>query len=439
MDEPRLRVGLVLSTSAIDVSLDGPFSVEADHGRVPLPAGMRLSARIVDDEIRVTATDGQEIGSGDGARFFPGPGGSFVVHGMTVGLQFHWEHAEDLRFKGRLVLERSDDGRIRVVNEVLLEDYLVSVVSSEMSATCPEALLRAHAVISRSWLVAQIEAAGRPVVAPPPPVDQDGILRIVRWYDRQQHAGFDVCADDHCQRYQGITRALTPTARAAVEATRGVFLVHDGAVCDARFSKCCGGLTEVFPAAWSDGDVPYLQSFHDQDPPSLTPVPDPDAFLRASPPAFCNCHDRALLERILPSLDHATQDFYRWQVTLTRDEVRDLATRKLGVDPGPVLALTPLERGPSGRVTLLEVRGEKRTIHVGKELEIRRMLSPTHLYSSAFVVDAGGEGFTLHGAGWGHGVGLCQIGAAVMAEKGYDHEAILRHYYRSTTLEKRYD
>jgi SpoIID/LytB domain protein len=319
-----------------------------------------------------------------------------------------------------------------------------------MSARCPEELLRAHAVISRSWLLAQLEGrtvgGGRPDAAPE---ERDGVLEIRRWYDREDHEHFHVCADDHCQRYQGVTRmasagAAVGAAVAAVEATRGLVLVLGDRVCDARFSKCCGGMTERFSAAWGDLELPYLQAFPDcpagEDPFRL-PLTDEDnveAFLRGAPLVWCNRADRALLERILPELDHGTERFFRWDVSLTTAAVRELLVGKLGLDPGPVQAIRPLERGASGRIVRLEVVGRDRCLHVGKELEIRRMLSPTHLYSSAFTVRREGETFHLHGGGWGHGVGLCQIGAAVMADHGCSYREILGHYYRGADLRQFY-
>lgn len=354
---------------------------------------------------------------------------SFAIDGVTIGIGFHWERKERQVFRGALRLLRRESG-LTVVNDVPLEEYVTSVVSSEMSATCPPELLKAHAVISRSWLKGP---AARAVVPPPPSASGE----LLRWYGREAHADFEVCADDHCQRYQGITKAISPAAAEAVRATAGEMLLYGGEVCDARFSKCCGGLTERYATAWDDAEVPYLVSFPD----GLDgPAPaDLEAFLRASPAAFCNTTDTALLARILPGFDQETRDFYRWTVTYGAAELGEIVAARLGVDLGPIVALEPLARGPSGRIFRLRITGGRGSLVVGKELEIRRALSRSHLYSSAFVVESetgtGGETrFVLRGGGWGHGVGLCQIGAAVMAERGFGYRAILAHYYPGTSV-----
>jgi len=393
----------------------------------------------VEDPTRATVAEGRSV------RLVPGtPDATFVVRGFRVGAAFHWEHSEDLRFTGGIDLAGAGGG-LDLVNEVPLERYLESVICSEMSPTAPEPFLRAHAIISRSWLLAQLSAP--PSTARPAAPDEGGpVVRRVLWYDREDHEGFDVCADDHCQRYQGVSRTVGGAPREAVQATRGQALVYDGAVCDARFSKCCGGATEVFSTCWGDEDRPYLQAFADRPGDGFVPLVD-EAQARdhvlGNPDAWCNTSDRALLERVLPTIDHGTRDFWRWSTSLTQEDARALVHGRSGVDTGPIRAITPLRRGPSGRISLLEIAGRDRTLHIGKELEIRRVLSKTHLYSSAFVVSSEGGGsvpdrFVLRGAGWGHGVGLCQIGAAVMAEHGHDHAAILAHYYRGATLERRY-
>lgn len=438
MIEPHLRVGLALDCNGVRLTLRGDWRLfvgERDAGPItgPLEVGPDWP--------------GTADHRGALLRLEPiSADAEAVVHDMTVGRAFHWQHEEDLVFQGVLTAAWRPNGLFDLVNEAPLEHYLESVVSSEMSARCPPALLRAHAVISRSWLLAQLEggAGGRRQTTQAAIVQgEDGALELRRWYDREDHAHFDVCADDHCQRYQGVTRAFTPEAAAAVAATRGQVLTSNDRVCDARFAKCCGGMTEVFASAWGDVEVPYLRAFADRDGPPdfelpLTHEAHAVAFIEGAPTAWCNTRDRALLERLLPDLDHETRDFYRWQERLSADKVRALVLQKAGVDLGPVLALTPLERGPSGRVVKLEIRGEAATLRVGKELEIRRLLSETHLYSSAFVVHREPGGFRLRGAGWGHGVGLCQIGAAVMADAGYEYGAILAHYYRGARLERRY-
>lgn len=454
MSEPRLRVGLVLARDRLSFRLDGLYRLVVDGDEAALARiGGRWRADIEDGAIRLWRHGASEPFA-TGRRLVLRPlvedQSSFLLHDMTVGVNFHWEHDEDLSFRGDLSLELRERG-MDGVNQVALEDYLLSVISSEMSARCPAALLEAHAVISRSWLLAQLEARGVAPIPPGKPEQRDDALHVLRWYDREDHEHFDVCADDHCQRYQGVTRAFTDEATAAVLATRGRVLVQDDKVCDARFSKCCGGVTELFSSCWGPDDPAYLQSFPDL-PAAETPAYEQPltmegharAFIEGAPPAFCNTQDRAVLEKLLPELDHDTRDFYRWDVELSQGELQDLLRRKLELELGAILAMEPVERGPSGRLIRLAIRGEKGSAVIGKELEIRRALSPTHLYSSAFVVravgDEGGvpDAFHLRGAGWGHGVGLCQIGAAVMAEQGYDFEAILGHYYRGAGLEKRY-
>lgn len=436
MTEPRIHVGLLLGADRAELALDGPHTLDG----VELPAA--LTATITPTGVRLRGPDGV-LAEGPELRLVPTTDGcTFLLREMTVGVAFHWEHTEDLRFHGAVRLV-ARDGALDVVNEVPLEPYLESVISSEMSGTSPASLLRAHAIISRSWLLAQLEHRGA-ATPPPPPREEDGVTLIVRWYDREDHVGFDVCADDHCQRYQGVTRQPDGRAARAVRETRGVVLTdRAGRVVDARFSKCCGGVTAPFETAWADDPQECLVSVPDLDgEPAHGPLTDEanaTAFIEGSPRAWCNTDDAVLLARVLPALDHGTRDFWRWEERLTQEAVRSLVRDKSGIDPGRVRALRPLARGPSGRIVLLEIEGEDRTLRVGKELEIRRLLSATHLYSSAFTVHPEGEGpvpeaFVLRGAGWGHGVGLCQIGAAVMAEAGHDHGAILGHYYRGAML-----
>jgi len=400
----NVAVGLMEGLPAVEVELLGEFTDQAGASTTP-------GRRRFDTETTLTPVDPDAS--------------AFALDEVTIGIGFHWERKERQVFRGALRILRRPAG-LTVVNDVPLEEYVASVISSEMSATCPLELLKAHAVISRSWLKGPA-AAG---IAPCGP-DEPG--EIVRWYGREAHPDFEVCADDHCQRYQGITKAVSSAVADAVGATAGEMLLFGGAIVDARFSKCCGGLTERYQTAWDDQEVPYLVSFPD----GLTePVPrDLDAFIRTRPAAFCNTADAVLLARILPGFDQETRDFFRWTVSYTAEELGDLIRARLGVDLGPITALEPLVRGPSGRIFRLRITGEHGALVVGKELEIRRALSRTHLYSSAFVVDRDAAGhFVLTGAGWGHGVGLCQIGAAVMAEKGFGYREILAHYYPGTTV-----
>ena len=342
---------------------------------------------------------------------------AFALPDVTIGIGFHWERKERQVFRGALRAVAATNG-LTLIDDVPLEEYVTSVISSEMSATSPLELLKAHAVISRSWLL-----GSRPTGAPRE--EDRGAGEVRRWYGREAHPRFDVCADDHCQRYQGITKAISPAAAEAVAATRGEMLRYEGAVCDARFSKCCGGITEVFATAWEDREVPYLPSVLDG---AAARPADLDAWIREDPPASCNTRDAALLARVLPGFDQETRDFHRWTVRYGRAELGSLVASRLGVELGPISALEPLARGPSGRIHRLRITGERGTVVVGKELELRRALSTSHLRSSAFVVDREPDAFLLRGAGWGHGVGLCQIGAAVLADQGIGYREILGRY-----------
>lgn len=364
----------------------------------------------------------------------------FVLHDVVIGVGFHWQRKENQTFRGALLFI-IEDGEVRAVNRLPVEDYLESVISSEMSATSSMEFLKAHTVISRSWLYAQLARRKR--------VEQ-GVLgwenkeEIVRWYAREDHTLFDFCADDHCQRYQGITRAVNPNVARAVRETCGIVLMYDGKVCDARFSKCCGGVTERFSACWENEDYGYLQAFRDV--PGNEPLPDLTTeegareWIENVPSSYCSTDDQKVLSQILNGYDRETNDFYRWKVEYSQDELSALLSERSGIDFGKVIDLQPVERAASGRIVRLRVVGSKRTVTVGKELEIRRWLSKSHLYSSAFVVDTFHEGnsvrFRLKGAGWGHGVGLCQIGAAMMGENGCSYSQILEHYYPGALLEK---
>ncbi len=360
------------------------------------------------------------------------PENHFTLYGVTIGVDFHWQRKEAQSFKGdlKLVIEQN---RLRAINNVSVEAYLFSVISSEMSATASLELLKAHAVISRSWLLAPIfngdEANHQPLHIIESPDE------IIKWYERDAHEGFDVCADDHCQRYQGITRAKSDNVRLAIESTSGLVLAENGKICDARFSKCCGGVTELFENCWANVPHNYLQRVVDNDSISYDLVPDltveknAQKWICSEYTSLCNSSDANVLSQVLNNYDQETQDFYRWRVEYTTDEVSRLIFSRSGIDFGTVIDLIPMQRGVSGRIIRLKIVGTKTTKIIGKELEIRRILSESHLYSSAFVVDKTESGFVLLGAGWGHGVGLCQIGAAVMGDKGYNFNQILSHYF----------
>ncbi len=374
-------------------------------------------------------------------------GATFTLRNVTIGISFHWERKEDQTFEGDLRLLPREDGTITAVNEIGVEPYLKSVISSEMSAEAPVELLRAHAITSRSWLVAMLERQqkGKNIGVPSQRSFQTE-SELIRWYDREDHTLFDVCADDHCQRYQGISKIISAAANEAVEATRGSFLISHHEICDARFYKACGGLTEQFENAWEDTPVPYLGTISDAPIhyPPLKTEEEARRWILSSPGAYCNTTDGKVLRQILPSFDQETTDFFRWKVEYGREELEHLISTKSGIDFGTLMDLVPVQRGPSGRLVKLKIVGSAKTLTVGKELEIRRWLSKSHLYSSAFVVDAerDAEGvpvrFVLHGAGWGHGVGLCQIGAAVMAAQGKKADEIVEHYFTGAKLEKLY-
>lgn len=367
---------------------------------------------------------------------------SFTLQDVTIGVNFHWERQEVQTFRGKLRL-LVHEGKIHVINELPVEDYLRSVISSEMSATSSLELLKAHAVVSRSWLFFQIQKKQRNRETNSNFFSfQRKKDEYIRWYDREDHTLFDVCADDHCQRYQGITREVAEAVSRAIDETHGLVLTNEEEICDARFSKCCGGISETFATCWNDEDIVYLQPVRDIEDstiPDLRIEENADKWIRQSPAAFCNTDDKQLLKQVLNSYDQETSDFYRWTVCYTKAEISTLVNKKTGEDFGEILDLIPIERGASGRLKKLQIVGTNKSMIIGKELEIRRILSESHLYSSAFVVDKDDAGnFTLIGAGWGHGVGMCQIGAAAMSEKGYEFTSILSHYYRNTVLKKIY-
>ena len=364
---------------------------------------------------------------------------TFLLKNVRIGIGFHWDRLEDQEFEGTLEIRDNADGTQTAINRLDVEDYLSSVITSEMSATSSLELLKAHAVISRSWVL-------RPIISPSTCTDKPDLSdpdRPVVWYERDAHEGFDVCADDHCQRYEGITRRdehpeAAANVQKAIDATRGQVLMYDGKVCDARFYKSCGGATELFENAWANEHYPYLEAVRDE---IGTPLPDltieenAQEFIRTSPSAYCNTTDARVLSQVLNNYDQETKDFYRWTVQYTAAELSDIIRERSGIDFGEILDLVPIKRGPSARLYEMQIVGSKRTMVIGKELEIRKWLSRSHLYSSAFVVDRNEQGdFILTGAGWGHGVGLCQIGAAVMADKGYTYEQILAHYFPGSEL-----
>ena len=438
MKEPEISVGIV-NAQEIHFTLNGNFfakgeTVSGDQAVSFSEGGILWNGNLYRE---LTFTPQEELNS-------------FSLYDVTIGINFHWERQETQIFLGTLKLV-VDEEKIVAINILPVEEYLTSVISSEMSANSSLELLKAHAVVSRSWLFAQIEKRkalkGK----------DEGFFSFIktkkeyiRWYDREDHTIFDVCADDHCQRYQGITKASNATVAEAVRATRGRLLMYGNKVCDARFSKCCGGATEEFEYCWEDKHYPYLSAVRDAEAEENRPLPDltkeeeAEHWIRKAPKSFCDTHDKKILSQILNNYDQETTDFYRWKVRYTQEELAELIRTNTKTDYGDIIDLIPVQRGPSGRICKLKIVGSLKTLTIGKELEIRRTLSQSHLFSSAFVVDKGEmkngvpQSFLLSGAGWGHGVGLCQIGAAVMGEKGYTYEEILLHYYKGADIRKFY-
>ena len=435
--EPIVSVGIV-SASKLCFSLNAPYTVcsleQCGKQVVELSEGRILWENNFYDELLFEPNDTQS---------------SFTLEDVTIGVNFHWERKEAQTFLGKLrfIVENNN---ICAINELPVETYLISVISSEMRATSSLELLKAHAVISRSWLLAQMEqrkAENSNAVKQPSLFKTDE--EIVRWYDREDHKHFDVCADDHCQRYQGITKAANKHVVEAIKQTAGEILTSRGEICDARYSKCCGGAVEEFQYCWENIRKPYLQALPDTMPdttslPNLTNEAVARQWILSSPNAFCNTTDQKVLSQVLNDFDQETTDFYRWIQIYSQAEVKQLLEEKLAMQFGDIIDLIPMERGKSGRIYRLKIIGTQRTLIIGKELEIRRALSKSHLYSSAFVVekvdikDGVPQQFIIKGAGWGHGVGLCQIGAAMMGVQGYRYDEILLHYYKSAEITKAY-
>jgi len=444
-EQPFVEVGIV-SGSRICFSLNSPYTANGE---------------VVEGEQVAEICDGGILWRGNRyseLTFLPcAADASFSLNDVVIGINFHWEQRETQTFVGSLRFV-VDDNKLCAVNRLPVERYLESVISSEMCATSSLELLKAHAVISRSWLLTQMKRrketrSNAASTAAFTKTEEE----LMRWYDREDHTLFDVCGDDHCQRYQGITRASTPQVAQAVRATEGEVLTNGGELCDARFSKCCGGATEEYQYCWENAPKEYLSTvldkprsqgegflFGDENMPDLTAEADAEQWIRAVPDAFCNTHDDRILSQVLNDYDQKTSDFYRWRVEYTQEELTEIIENTLQMTLGRIVNLVPLSRGKSGRIYRLRIVGTDKTYTIGKELEVRRTLSKTHLYSSAFVVDRQDiengipKRFILTGAGWGHGVGLCQIGAAVMSEQGYNYRQILAHYYRHAEIKKIY-
>lgn len=442
MQESVVRVG-IMSEVTISFELHGNYSTPGSEKIFNGKYNAELNSR------SIQISDGKGVSlENRQVEFRPADfaGSYFILKDVTIGIDFHWEQKEDQRFRGSLTLLQSENS-ILAINTLPIEEYLISVISSEMSATSSPELLKAHSVISRSWLIAQIEKSEE---VKKTDGEYNTIIEndneILKWYGREDHSLFDVCADDHCQRYQGITKAYTNEVENAVTQTQGLVLTYDDKICDTRFSKSCGGISEAFENTWEPVRHPYLTKVidgekdleeYDSD---LTNEAEADKWIRSNPPAFCNTNDKKILSQVLLDYDQETTDFFRWRIEYSQQEVRNLIESKSGIIFGNIMDLIPVERGVSGRLIRLRIVGSEKILTVGKELEIRKLLSTSHLYSSAFVVekeeikDGIPQKFILTGAGWGHGVGLCQIGAAVMAEKGYSYKDILMHYFWGAQL-----
>ena len=430
--EPKVSVGILWNEKI-------SFALNADYLCQGEIVSSENSAQLKDNQILWNGLLYKEL------LFEPqNDNASFTLKDVVIGINFHWERKEDQQFQGALKLI-VENNMITAINLIKVEDYLTSVISSEMSATASLELLKAHAVISRSWLLAQIEK-NKEIVAKNETYSTftETENEIIRWYDREDHTSYDVCADDHCQRYQGITRASKNIGivKQAIAETRGQVLISENKICDARFSKCCGGIFEEFQNCWEDIKFSYLAKRRDSesplDIPDLTQESESLKWIQTSPSAYCNTQDKKILGQVLNNYDQETVNFYRWQVSYSHEELSELVRKRSGIDFGIIEELIPIQRGTSGRLVKLKIIGSKKTLIIGKELEIRRILSTSHLYSSAFIVEKKDNMFILTGAGWGHGVGLCQIGAAVMGEKGYKYDKILLHYYIDATINELY-
>jgi SpoIID/LytB domain protein len=442
-EEPEICVGVV-SDRKINFELYGDFRV---FGSKEIFSGI-FAAEIINNVIVCKSTT-KNLEVTNEIIFEPTEpvSESFLIRDVVIGKSFHWERKEKQRFNYSLKLLR-DKENIIAINCIPLESYLVSVISSEMNAKSSLELLKAHAVIARSWVLAQVsglEKKKKKLV-----VSNENDVEQIKWYDKADHKLFDVCADDHCQRFQGVTKVTTQAVYDAVSLTRGIVLLSGNEICDTRYSKCCGGITETYENVWEPVEISYLQSVIDYkyEPENytldFTDEQKARKWIMGYPNSYCNTSDKKILTQILVDYDRETTDFYRWRIEYSQEEIANLIKKKTGVNFGQIIDLIPVERGKSSRITKLKIIGTKKTLTIGKELEIRRALSESHLYSSAIVIEKEGgekdipEIFILHGAGWGHGVGLCQIGAAVMAAKGHLFDEILLHYFAGVKISKTY-
>jgi SpoIID/LytB domain protein len=446
VNEPLISVG-ILTDNKVTFELYGDYNSNAIKKKL----NGRFIAEVINNEIVCKSADDKIISKNE-LFFEPGDitTDTFQIRDVTIGVKFHWERKEKQSFTGTLKLKKDSD-KLAVINIIPIEKYLTSVISSEMSAKSSFQLLKAHSIISRSWLLAQIEKSKSLKTSKSKYSSSfESSDEHIKWYDREDHKLFDVCADDHCQRYQGVTKVFTQVARDAVKQTQGIVLVSNDKICDTRFSKSCGGISESFENVWEPIKYDYLTSIYDYKFPPENFVTDFSseknsvAWIKGNPPSFCNTTDKKILSQVLLDFDQETTDFFRWKVSYTQDEISEIIKTKSEIDFGNIIDLIPVQRGKSSRLIKLKIVGSKKTVVVGKELEIRKFLSKSHLYSSAIVIEKSEiqngipKKFEIFGAGWGHGVGLCQIGAAVMAEKGHEFDEILLHYFKNAELKKIY-
>lgn len=431
-EEPKITVG-IMETDEIKGILEGEFYAES-MGPLKGP----FSAKIEEGRIHIFGPSPQILEFPHSIRLESSREALFTLISVPIGKGFHWERRVSCQFQGNLILRMTSQNRITVINEIPLEDYLTSVVASEMNSSLPIEFLKAHAMMARSWILSFLERKDRTQK-----IQREKILanrEVLRWYSQEGHDLFDVCAEDHCQRYQGLPKGKLHRIKEAIEETRGQVLLYHGQICDTRYSKACGGITENFETAWEDRSVPYLQSISDA-PFLFHPLrteEEVERWILSKPEAYCHIKEPTLIENILPELDQQTKDFFRWKVEYDQEELEEILREKSGHDFGILKEMIPLERGPSGRIKRLRIIGSKLNLMVGKELEIRRWLSRSHLLSSAFTIKREGSRWIFYGAGWGHGVGLCQIGAATMSLKGFSAETILKHYFKGVEIKKIY-
>lgn len=440
MLEPNVSIG-ILSAKEIRFDLYGDYCISGSDKKY----SGKLKAKIDNGRIKIIL-ESKEVFTLQEVTFVPDEleTESFLLRDVIIGKNFHWEKKENQRFRGQLTLIIENEN-ITAINVLPLEEYLLSVISSEMSSLSSIELLKAHAIISRGWLLAQLVKKNKKAVNEFA-TDEE----IIRWYDRDDHKNFDFCADDHCQRYQGILKNINDKAVTAVSKTRGLVLMHDNEICDTRYSKCCGGITESFENVWEPVNHPYLTSLVDykfeynDEENDLRKERLAEKWIKSNPQSFCNTTNQKILSTVLVNFDQSTENFFRWKVEYSQKELSQLVKTKSGIDFGDIIDLIPLERGNSARIIKLKIVGSIKTMIIGKELEIRKYLSQSHLYSSAFIVSKENivngvpQKFILTGAGWGHGVGLCQIGAAVMGEIGYNFDEILSHYFKEASIQKIY-